>query len=61
MQGEDRPNKSIGCTVDQCVYHCASQDYCTLDNITVTTHEKNPTVYECTDCKSFRVRSRPAL
>ena len=46
-------NKSIECTVQQCANHCPDQNYCSLDCITVGTHELNPTVSECTDCKSF--------
>lgn len=46
-------NPSIGCTVEQCKYHCCSEDYCTLEQIMVGTHEADPKVPECTDCKSF--------
>jgi hypothetical protein len=51
---EPKPNKSIGCTVDQCAFHCKSQDYCSLSQILVGTHESNPTMVECTDCNSFK-------
>ena len=47
-------NKAIRCTVDQCANHSAGAEYCTLDSITVGTHEANPTVDQCTDCKSFQ-------
>ena len=47
-------NKSIECTVQQCAYHCDSANYCSLDKILVGTHEQNPTLEQCTDCKSFR-------
>lgn len=47
-------NKSIECTVQQCAHHCAGENYCSLDKILVGTHEKNPTMDQCTDCKSFR-------
>ena len=47
-------NKSIECTVAQCANHCESENYCSLDRILVGTHEANPTVDQCTDCKSFR-------
>lgn len=57
MSNCSNPNKSIGCTVQQCEHHCDSQDYCTLEKITVGTHEANPTVVECTDCESFKVKS----
>lgn len=46
-------NKSIGCTVKECKYNAENQNYCTLENILVGTHETNPTMQECTDCKSF--------
>ena len=47
-------NKSIECTVQQCAYHCTGENYCSLDKILVGTHEQNPTMDQCTDCKSFR-------
>lgn len=49
-------NTSIGCTVTQCEHHAQNQDYCTLDKISVGTHEANPTMVECTDCNSFRAK-----
>lgn len=50
-------NKSIGCTVNNCKYHAQEIDYCTLEKIQVGTHESNPTQVECTDCKSFELKS----
>lgn len=47
-------NKCIECTVKQCAYHCDDANFCSLDRILVGTHEENPTVDQCTDCKSFR-------
>ncbi len=47
-------NKCIECTVQQCAHHCENENYCSLDRILVGTHEINPTVDQCTDCKSFR-------
>ena len=47
-------NKCIECTVQQCANHCQGQNYCALDHIVVGTHEMNPTMDQCTDCKSFR-------
>nr|WP_297172355.1 DUF1540 domain-containing protein [uncultured Agathobaculum sp.] len=47
-------NTAIRCTVSQCANHCDSAEYCALDSITVGTHEANPTVDQCTDCKSFQ-------
>ncbi|MBE5780214.1 MAG: DUF1540 domain-containing protein [Clostridiales bacterium] len=51
-----KANKSIGCTVQQCAHHCQSENFCSLDRITVGTHEANPKGIQCTDCESFRVR-----
>lgn len=48
-------NTSIKCTVEQCKNHCKGENYCSLDCITVGTHELNPTKDECTDCKSFKL------
>lgn len=52
-----KANQSIRCTVNQCAHHCESQNYCSLDTISVGTHETNPTVSQCTDCESFTVKS----
>jgi len=49
------PNRSIKCTVQQCAHHCDRENYCSLDCITVGTHELNPTVEQCTDCMSFKL------
>ncbi len=49
-------NNSIGCTVHQCKYNAVSQNYCTLKKIMVGTHEANPTMDQCTDCKSFELK-----
>ena len=46
-------NRSIQCTVQQCRHHCGSENYCTLNSVMIGTHEANPTVCECVDCKSF--------
>lgn len=46
-------NHCIRCTVDSCAYHCNDENYCTLETITVGTHEANPTECKCTDCESF--------
>lgn len=56
MNCNTKANESIKCTVQQCQYHCTDKDYCTLDCITVGTHEANPTMSQCTDCKSFKAR-----
>ncbi len=49
-------NECINCTVHQCKYHHGSRNYCTLDNITVGTHESNPQMEQCTDCLSFQIK-----
>lgn len=46
-------NKSIKCTVTNCENHNKTQNYCSLDSITVGTHEANPTMCQCTDCENF--------
>ena len=51
-----KANKSIECTVSQCAHHCCGENYCSLDRILVGTHEQHPTVDQCTDCKSFRLK-----
>ncbi len=52
-----KANKSIKCTVTQCSYHCNTDNYCSLDCISVGTHEANPTMVQCTDCESFRAKN----
>ena len=48
-----KANKAIECTVNQCANHCAMENYCMLNKIKVGTHECNPTEDQCTDCLSF--------
>ena len=50
----NKPNESIKCTVNNCAHHCQSQNYCSLDHSLVGTHEMDPAMDQCTDCKSFR-------
>ncbi len=54
-------NESIKCTVSQCVNHAKTKDYCSLDCITVSTHESRPTENKCTDCMCFRVKKGRAF
>ena len=49
----NKNNQTIRCTVDQCTHHENTDNYCSLDAITVVTHEANPTMEQCTDCMSF--------
>ncbi len=46
-------NSSIKCTVQACKYNMGTENYCSLDSISVGTHEANPTKPECVDCNSF--------
>ena len=55
-QGNERANKCIECSITNCEHHCCDENYCSLDSIRVGTHEKNPTMYECTDCLSFKMK-----
>ena len=48
-----KANKSIECTVSQCAHHCDLENYCSLNEISVGTHETDPTAKQCTDCMSF--------
>ena len=49
-------NSSIKCTVNNCKYNNEAKSYCTLNEIKIGTHEKNPTMIQCTDCESFEVK-----
>lgn len=53
---QNSANKCIKCSVTQCSNHCQGDNYCTLDCITIGTHELNPTMDQCTDCKSFQLK-----
>lgn len=57
MNTNSNANESIGCCVTQCEHHCNKSDNCTLPAIQVGTHEANPTMSECTDCKSFKLKA----
>lgn len=50
-------NECIKCTVQQCANHCSDKNYCSLDCVTIGTHEANPSMDQCTDCKSFKVKA----
>lgn len=49
-------NEAIQCTVDNCQHHSEMKNYCTLDKVQIGTHEANPTMDQCTDCKSFMMK-----
>ncbi|MDR0914379.1 MAG: DUF1540 domain-containing protein [Oscillospiraceae bacterium] len=46
-------NPSIRCSVDCCKYHCGTQNYCSLNSVTIGTHEQEPTHSEAVDCQDF--------
>ena len=46
-------NDSIHCTVSNCRHHCGQSDYCSLNCVSIGTHEANPTQPQCVDCESF--------
>lgn len=52
----DNNNQVIRCTVGQCKHHEQTKNLCSLDTITVGTHESNPTEEKCTDCLSFELK-----
>ncbi|NLJ16212.1 MAG: DUF1540 domain-containing protein [Clostridiales bacterium] len=53
---EQKPNKSIGCTVKNCMYHCQTENHCSLEKIHVGSCEPHPHKESCTDCRSFEAR-----
>ena len=53
MRGECIANYCIRCTVKDCKHHKGDENYCSLDSISVSAHEKNPTDVTCVDCRSF--------
>ena len=57
----NRINESIKCTVAQCSHHAGAQNYCSLDCITVGTHEAAPKQDQCTDSLCFKCKYGHAL
>ena len=51
---QNHPNHCIKCSVTSCANHCAAEDYCSLNCICIGTHETDPAMNQCTDCRSFR-------
>ena len=47
------PNSAIKCSVTSCAHHWSEVDHCGLSAIQVGTHEKNPSMDQCTHCMSF--------
>ena len=50
-------NACIQCSIKECKHHCGNENYCSLNQIKVGTHESHPTKIECTDCESFVFRA----
>lgn len=50
-------NRAIGCTVDECKYHCGNEQYCTLQQIRVGKCEPCANTCECTECASFEKKN----
>ncbi|WP_244834048.1 DUF1540 domain-containing protein [Clostridium sp. BJN0001] len=50
-------NQSIKCSVHNCKYHDGSEQYCTLNEIQIGTHEASPKMDQCTDCESFEINN----
>ncbi len=46
-------NRSILCNVQSCKNHCSKDNFCSLECICVGTHESDPAMNQCTDCRSF--------
>ena len=51
-------NYSIHCTVRDCRYHMGSENYCSLDTVSIATQETNPTDVHCVDCNSFKCKNQ---
>ncbi len=56
MEHNCHANHCIECDVVSCKNHCTGENYCSLDQIKVGTHECNPTMDQCTDCLSFEMK-----
>ncbi len=50
-------NACIQCSINNCQHHAGDENYCTLNQIKIGTHETNPTKCECTDCESFNLKA----
>ncbi|MBQ7255950.1 MAG: DUF1540 domain-containing protein [Oscillospiraceae bacterium] len=53
MEFHETANHCIECSVTQCQHHCQQENFCALNQIKVGTHEKNPSMEQCTDCLSY--------
>ncbi|MBQ2604224.1 MAG: DUF1540 domain-containing protein [Acutalibacteraceae bacterium] len=53
-----KANHSIKCSVNECEHHCNAENYCSLNCVTIGTHEANPTLCKCVDCESFQLKNK---
>jgi len=49
-------NESVKCSVSNCRHHAGSRNYCSLNCVSIGTHECNPSMDQCTDCLSFTLK-----
>ena len=49
-------NDSIGCTVENCKYHCSGADYCSRKGIEVGACKCDPASCDSTFCQSFEAK-----
>lgn len=52
----DNKNNSIGCTVENCKYHCPSANYCSKTVIEVGACNCHPNSADGTCCQSFEAK-----
>lgn len=53
----EKKNNSIGCTVENCKYHCSGENYCTKNAISVGSCNCDPKSVDSTCCQSFEIKS----
>ncbi|MCR4924690.1 MAG: DUF1540 domain-containing protein [Clostridiales bacterium] len=51
-----KANRSIECSIHECVNHCGAEEYCSLNQVKIGTHEPNPSNCQCIDCQSFELK-----
>ena len=52
----ENKNNSIGCTVENCKYHCPTENYCTKNAIMVGGCDCDPKTVDSTCCQSFEMK-----
>ena len=53
----DKKNNSIGCSVENCKYHCTGENYCTKNAINVGSCNCDPKSVDATCCQSFEAKT----